>query len=79
MDDENKIDETKQPVVSIDPETNKILAYYDTLGDASRTTKIARSCISDVCLGERNRETAGKLKWRHADSPDMIDEVQEFL
>ena len=55
----------KRPCVKIEPNTGRILSFYDTLSDAHTQNNITISGIIDVCLGKRN--SAGGFIWLYRD------------
>lgn len=55
----------KRKVLQISLETGKVIAEYESIGEASRKTGTERSGISRCCLGERNK--AGGYGWKYAE------------
>ena len=48
-------------VKQIDINTGEVVAIYNSIIEASNKNRIARQCISKVCLGKR--KSAGGFKW----------------
>lgn len=58
-------------VICLDKDDN-IIAEYISISEAERETGIKHQCIGRACRGER--KTAGKLKWKYAESEKGNDD-----
>lgn len=72
------IDVSKQykSVIRINPTTNKITGYYESIKQASEMNNVPHGNIIKVCKGERN--ICGGYNWVYGDDPAIQEELKLF-
>jgi hypothetical protein len=50
-------------VIQIDKNSHKVINRYSSMSEAANKTNIAQTSISQCCLGEKHRKTAGGFYW----------------